>query len=342
MLTDNKYMARCIELARNGMGNVSPNPMVGAVLVHNDKIIGEGYHRKYGEAHAEVNAIASVKDERLLAESTLYVNLEPCSHYGKTPPCSQLIIEKKIPHVVIATLDPFPEVSGRGVKMLKAAGVQVTVGVLEKEAVDLNKRFIWFHEHKSPYVILKWAQSADGYMDKKNRLPEETPVQISSAATRRMVHKLRSEVDAIMVGRGTAALDNPSLTTRYWSGKNPTRIVVDRLLKISPDSRLYDGSAPTIIFTDQVFVSHPNVDFVLLNRTEDILLQVKNELYRRDLQTLMVEGGSLLLDRFLQSGVNEVRVETSSLWMGNGVQAPDVVIPLKKIRKMDDSVIRYF
>lgn len=342
MLIDNKYMARCIQLARNGMGNVSPNPMVGAVLVHNDKIIGEGYHRKYGEAHAEVNAIASVKNERLLTESTLYVNLEPCSHYGKTPPCSQLIIEKKIPHVVIATLDPFPEVSGRGVKMLQAAGIQVTTGILEKQAIELNKRFIWFHEHKSPYVILKWAQSADGYMDEYGRLPEVAPIQISSPATRRLVHKLRSEVDAIMVGRNTACLDNPSLTTRYWSGRNPTRILVDRLLKISPNSSLYDGAAPTIIFTNQMPEPHPNVDFVLLNTTEDILFQVKKELYLRNLQTLMVEGGAFLLDCFLQSGVNEVRVETSSLWMENGVPAPKVAMPLKECRKMDNSVIRYF
>jgi diaminohydroxyphosphoribosylaminopyrimidine deaminase/5-amino-6-(5-phosphoribosylamino)uracil reductase len=337
-----KYMARCIQLARCGEGNVSPNPMVGAVIVHNHKIIGEGYHRKCGEAHAEVNAIASVKDQSLLANATIYVSLEPCSHYGKTPPCSLLIIEKKIPKVVIATLDPFPEVSGRGVNMLREAGIEVTVGVLEQKAQDLNKRFFWFHTHKQPYIILKWAESADGYMDIKRETPETAPIQLSTEVTRRRVHKLRSEVDAIMVGRRTALLDCPSLTTRYWFGKNPTRILVDRNLSIPQTSPLYNGDAPTLIFTFAAHTTHPNVEFILLDETESIIEQVKSTLYSKNLHTLMVEGGAFLLNLFLDEGVNEIRIERTTKQIKEGVSAPIVTYPVTKIEKDDHSIFYFY
>ena len=337
-----KYMARCIQLARCGEGNVSPNPMVGAVIVHNHKIIGEGYHRKCGEAHAEVNAVASVKDKSLLAAATIYVSLEPCSHYGKTPPCSLLIIEHKIPKVVIATLDPFPEVSGRGVKMLREAGVEVIVGILEQEAQALNKRFFWFHTQKQPFVILKWAESADGFIDKHRDTSDVPPVQLSTAVTRRRVHKLRAEVDAIMVGRRTARLDCPSLTTRHWEGKNPTRILVDRNLSIPQTSPLYNGAAPTLIFTTVPHATHPNVEFIQLNETDPIIEQVKAVLYRKNLHTLMVEGGALLLNAFLETGVNEVRVERSTKIIGAGVVAPSVAYPLDRIVQEDDSTYYFY
>lgn len=339
---DEKYMARCIQLARNGLGSVSPNPMVGAVLVYDGKIIGEGYHRKYGEAHAEVNAISSVKDEGILSKATLYVNLEPCSHYGKTPPCSKLIIAKNIARVVIGTLDPFHEVSGRGVSMLRSAGIDVTVGVLEKESLTLNERFFFFHKHKSPYILLKWAQSADGFIDSARLAPDIPPVIISSPATRRMVHKLRSEVDAIMVGRNTALMDNPSLTVRFWTGRNPVRILVDRHLQIRRDTLLYDGSAPTLIFTSVEPDPHPNVEFIPLDASEDILLQVRRVLYERNIHTLMVEGGAIVLNAFLKQGVNEARMEISDKWIEKGVKAPFVNYKEMNAVKMADSMIHYF
>lgn len=337
-----KYMARCIQLARCGEANVSPNPMVGAVIVHNGKIIGEGYHRKCGEAHAEVNAITSVKDASLLKESTIYVSLEPCSHYGKTPPCSQLIIDKKIPRVIVATLDPFPEVAGRGIRMLREAGVEVTVGVLEQEARILNKRFFWFHMHKQPYVILKWAESAEGYMDEKRESALMPPVQLSTVVTRRKVHKLRAEVDAIMVGRNTATLDKPSLTTRHWCGKNPIRILVDRYLSIAQDAPLYNGSAPTIIFTAIKNASHPNVEFMLIDDAQDILEQVKSVLYQRNIHTLMVEGGALLLNKFIEQGVNEIRVERATKHINQGVLAPVISYPIAKVEQVDGASLFYY
>ncbi|MDR2473665.1 MAG: bifunctional diaminohydroxyphosphoribosylaminopyrimidine deaminase/5-amino-6-(5-phosphoribosylamino)uracil reductase RibD, partial [Tannerella sp.] len=241
------FIQRCLELASHGAGNVAPNPMVGAVIVHNGLIIGEGFHRRYGEAHAEVNAIASVKDESLLKESTLYVNLEPCSHYGKTPPCAQLIIEKQIPRVVIACEDPFEAVAGRGVKMLREAGIEVVTGVMESEAKALNKYFITAHTKRRPYIILKWAESADGFVDKIRNDRSEPPVKLSSTLTRMLVHKLRSDVQAIMVGTNTAILDNPSLKVSHWVGKSPVRIVFDRYGRIPHDSKLFDGTAETIV-----------------------------------------------------------------------------------------------
>jgi riboflavin biosynthesis protein RibD len=226
--TDEKFMRRALQLASLGSGNVSPNPMVGAVIVCEGKIIGEGFHRLCGRAHAEVNAINSVKDEALLKRSTIYVTLEPCSHWGKTPPCSKLIIEKGIPNVVIGTLDPFPEVSGRGVRMLENAGVTVKCGVLEKECKELNKFFFTSLLNHRPYVLLKWAQTADGYIDRHREAGDDKPLIISNQFNSIAVHKLRSEVDAIMVGTTTAEKDNPSLTVRKWDGKNPLRVLIDR------------------------------------------------------------------------------------------------------------------
>lgn len=342
MSADNKFMERCIQLARYGKGSVSPNPMVGAVIVYNGKIIGEGYHRKYGEAHAEVNAIRSVKDERLLPDSTLYVSLEPCSHYGKTPPCANLIIEKKIPRVVIACLDPFPKVAGRGVKLLKDAGVEVTVGVMEKEALELNEHFIWFHKHKSPYIIVKWAQSADGYMDKFRVSSDESPVVFSTSVTRRLVHKLRTEIDAILIGANTAILDNPSLSARYWNGKSPIRIVLDPDLEIPRTARIYDGSVSTYIFTEKVPQSHQAVCFIPLTRGKDRIKNIKDFLYQKNIQTLVVEGGSRTLRGFFEEGVNEAKIEYSEKWLGGGVKAPFLISSPAKTLSFMGSIIRIF
>lgn len=323
MQVDKKYMLRCLELARHGIGKVSPNPMVGSVIVYDGKIIGEGYHRIYGEAHAEVNAIASVKDTSLLKKSTLYVNLEPCSHYGKTPPCAELIIQKQIPHVVIGCVDPYPEVSGRGVRMLQQAGIEVVTGVMEKEAYALNKVYMTNQVSKRPYIYLKWAQSADGFIDKIRENASIKPVILSSSNMLQRVHKKRAEVSAIMVGTRTALLDNPSLTVRYWYGTSPVRVVLDRNLAIPSGYHLLDGSQQTLVFTQKTKSSIPNVEYITIDYSKDVLGQVLSHLYSRRLNSLLVEGGSFLLKHFLQEGLwDEIQIETAPLLLGNGVTAP--------------------
>ena len=325
MVVEEKYMARCIELARGGEGYTAPNPMVGAVIVHKGKIIGEGFHRKCGEAHAEVNAIASVRDEALLRDSTIYVSLEPCSHYGKTPPCAELIIKKGIPRVVVGTLDPFPEVSGRGIRMLREAGIEVVTGVLEEEARALNSAFMTFQIRKRPYIYLKWAQSADGFMDACRADASEPPVLLSSAETLRRVHRLRSEVAAIMVGTRTALLDNPSLTVRHWTGHSPVRMVLDRTLKLPAGSHLLDGTVRTVVFTAVEAESRPNVEYVRVDFGQEVLPQVLQYLYVQKLNSLMVEGGAELLESFLDAGLwDEAWVETAPVALGTGVKAPVV------------------
>jgi diaminohydroxyphosphoribosylaminopyrimidine deaminase/5-amino-6-(5-phosphoribosylamino)uracil reductase len=299
--------------------------MVGAVIVHDNRIIGEGFHRKAGEAHAEVNAIASVRDPSLLCRSTLYVNLEPCSHYGKTPPCAELIIRKQIPRVVVGCLDPFPEVSGEGVRRLREAGVEVVTGVMEREARLLNKVFITFHERRRPYVYLKWAQSADGYIDRIRTDGSVPPVVFSTPETRRRVHKLRSEVAAIMVGTRTALLDNPSLSVRHWAGVSPVRVVPDRRLCIPPDYRLLDGTIPTLVFAGRTAQNRRNVEYVLTDYDRPVLPQVLDALYARKLDSLLVEGGSALLTRFLEEDLwDEAQVEVSPVCLKEGVKAPSL------------------
>jgi diaminohydroxyphosphoribosylaminopyrimidine deaminase/5-amino-6-(5-phosphoribosylamino)uracil reductase len=287
--------------------------MVGAVIVCDGQVIGEGYHRRAGEGHAEVNAIAAVRRQELLRRSTLYVSLEPCSHYGKTPPCAELLIEKKIPRVVVGCFDPFPTVSGRGIRRLRDAGVEVVTGVLEKEARALNKVFITCHERQRPYIFLKWAQSADGFIDRIRTDASTPPVIFSSPASRRAVHKLRSEVAAVMVGRRTAELDNPALTVRYWSGRQPLRLVLGQPV-LPPDAHLSDGSVETLFFSEE------NLDYAL-----PVLPQVMAELYRRKLDSLLVEGGAALLTSFIKAGLwDEVRIETAPFMLCDGVKAPSL------------------
>lgn len=317
------YMARCIELAKGGRGSACPNPLVGAVIVHNGKIIGEGFHRRYGEAHAEVNAIASVRDESLLRDSTMYVSLEPCSHYGKTPPCAELIIRKKIPRVVVGCLDPYPSVSGRGVRMLREAGVEVVTGVMEKEAHVLNKAFMTLQTQGRPYVILKWAQSEDGFIDRLRTDASIPPVALSSPEMFRKVHKLRSEVDAIMVGTGTALLDNPSLTVRHWAGDSPVRVVLDRRLSIPAAYHLLDGSVRTLVFTEASDVNGKNVEYILIDFARPVIRQVLEQLARRKIGSLLVEGGARLIRHFVEENLwDEARVETAPVRLEEGVRAP--------------------
>ena len=325
-MEEEKYMRRCIELAGNGLCNVAPNPMVGAVIVCDGRIIGEGYHIRCGEAHAEVNAIRSVKDESLLRRSTIYVSLEPCSHYGKTPPCADLIIEKQIPRIVVGCQDPFPEVAGRGIQKLRDAGREVIVGILEKECKHLIRRFITFNTLHRPYITLKWAESADRFIDIERT--DGKPVVLSSPLTAMLVHKKRAETAAIMVGRRTALLDNPSLTVRNWYGRNPIRIVLDRTLSLPDELRIFDGEVPTLVFTEKKRSEKPekkNITYVTIDFSRDPLVQIMQELYQRKIQSLLVEGGSRLLQSFIDDGLwDEAFVEKCPAKLHSGVKAPTI------------------
>ena len=302
------YLHRCIQLARLGQGNVAPNPMVGAVLVHNHRIIGEGYHQQYGKAHAEVNCIASVKEENkhLLSQATLYVSLEPCAHFGKTPPCADLIIEKKIPQVVIGCRDPFNEVNGKGIEKLLAAGVTVQWGVLEADCKELNRRFFTFHTQHRPFVILKWAQSADGKIAGEN---SSSRVYISNAFSNRLVHQWRSKEMAIVVGTNTALNDDPQLSTRLWPGKSPVRVVVDSDLRLPASLRIFNGEVPTIIFNRHKHSlpfekwaagSRKGVQFYQVTEDVSLVQQMLNGLYHLGIQSILVEGGAFCSSRLLK------------------------------------------
>lgn len=334
-MEEEKYIKRCIKLAMNGLCNAAPNPMVGAVIVHQGKIIGEGYHVRCGEAHAEVNAIRSVKKPELLKESCIYVSLEPCSHYGKTPPCADLIIEKQIPRIVIGCQDPFAKVAGSGIRKLKEAGREVIVGVLEEECRQLIRRFITFHTHQRPFITLKWAESADGYID--IRRTEGCPVKLSSPLTSMLVHKRRAEHSAVLVGTCTAMLDNPSLTVRNWYGKSPVRIVIDRLLKLPASLHLFDGSEPTLVFTEKEQKSQHNLEFIQTDFSKSLLTQLTDLLYKRNLQSLLVEGGRALHQSFLDAGLwDEIVIEQCPQVLHEGVEAP--AIPPHTLKESE----RYF
>lgn len=326
MEVDERYMRRALELAAHGLGNVSPNPMVGAVIVAPDgKIIGEGYHRRYGEGHAEVNAVASVPDHELLREATMYVTLEPCSHYGKTPPCAKLIIDKRIPRVVVGAGDPNEKVCGRGIAMLREAGVEVVTGVLAEESRRLNAAFMTAHSCHRPFVTLKWAQSADGYLDIK-RLPEEPAAAISSPLGRLAVHRLRAIHDGILVGSGTVLADNPLLDSRLWGGRSPRPVILDRRHSVTADYR--------ILSRDPIIIdSHEGV--------ADILAQ----LYAYGITSLLVEGGPTVLQSFIDSGIWDVaRVETSPVSIGpqGAAPAPRLAATSNKTFPLDHSLITIY
>lgn len=329
MSTDSEYMHRCLQLAQKGAGFVQPNPLVGAVIVHNGKIIGEGYHRRFGEAHAEVNAVNAVKNTSLLRESTLYVSLEPCSHHGKTPPCAELLVSKKIPRVVVATADPNPKVSGKGIEILRKNGIEVTVGVLEKEAREQNRVFFVNQTLNRPYVTLKWAQSADGFMDNCRTAGDgKYPAQLSNAITQSIVHKFRTQVAAIMVGTNTALLDNPQLTARKWYGQNPVRVVIDRMHKIPQSHTLFRPDAPTIVFCGALPAdekAYHGATFIPIDFSADVPAQILSHLYERNLASVLVEGGAGLLSSFITQNLwDEAFVEISAKKLGSGVKAPDI------------------
>lgn len=322
-------MSRCVQLARNGLGRTYPNPIVGSVIVHDDRIIGEGWHQKAGQAHAEVNAVNSVKDKSLLSKSAIYVSLEPCSHYGKTPPCSNLIIDSGIKKVVIGTVDPFSEVSGRGIKKLFEAGCEVVVGVLEEACQDLNKRFFKFHTDNRPYIILKWAESKDGFLSPKSQEGQKTrePVWITNKYSKQLVHKWRAEEQAIMVGTNTAVADNPMLNARMWKGSSPIRVVLDQNLRIPKDSHLFDGSIKTIVLCGKPSSEKPseNVIFENLSFQENLVEQVCEVLYKHEIQSVIIEGGRQTLQTFIDSGTwDEARVFTGSIEFQEGIEAPKI------------------
>ncbi|WP_044204052.1 bifunctional diaminohydroxyphosphoribosylaminopyrimidine deaminase/5-amino-6-(5-phosphoribosylamino)uracil reductase RibD [Flammeovirga sp. OC4] len=318
---DKKYMYRALQLAQKGMGSVSPNPMVGAVIVYKDRIIGEGYHKKYGEPHAEPNAIASVKeeDQQFLTEADMYVTLEPCSHYGKTPPCADLIVRTKLKNVYVCNLDPNPLVAGRGIKKMTDAGIHVETGILEEEGLEVNKRFFKTMVHNKPYVTLKYAQTADGFVARENYDSK----WISNGLSRQLVHKMRAEEDAIMVGSNTAKHDNPTLNTRDWAGKNPLRVVVDREHKLNQSLGLFDNELKTICYTTSFDEENENLAFIPLGKDtffEDLL----TDLMGRKVRSVIVEGGSRLLTQFINKGLwDEAHIFTSSTTtFGKGIEAP--------------------
>lgn len=324
------YIQRCIQLAKLGAGNVAPNPMVGAVLVHDGVIIGEGYHMQYGEAHAEVNCINSVPEnlKSQTSNSTLYVSLEPCAHFGKTPPCSNLIIEQQIKKVVVGCRDTFKEVDGKGIEQLKAAGVEVVVDVLKDDCLQLNKRFFVFHNHHRPYIILKFAQTADGFIGKTTPNPskggERERLIISNEFTNKLVHQWRSEEAAILVGTNTALHDNPSLTNRLGYGKNPVRLVIDKQLKLPSTLQLFNQEVKTIVFTELKNEVNQETEFVQLHSASSVIQQILQYCYNHHLQSILVEGGAQLLQSFINENLwDEARIITNeNLFVQNGVAAP--------------------
>ena len=333
-------MRRALQLARQGAGHTSPNPMVGAVIVDPvGTVIGEGWHRQCGEGHAEVNAVAIVSDPSLLKNCTIYVTLEPCSHYGKTPPCAKLLIERGIPRVVVGTLDPFAEVSGRGVAMLREAGVEVVVGVLEEECRALNCRFMTAHTTGRPWVQLKWAQTVDGFI----ALPPEAgenPLRMSTPVTMRLMHRQRALCDAIVVGAATARIDDPSLTTRYWPGKSPVRVVLSRRLSIPDNLKLLNDGKPTIVYNGVENEKRDAVEYVKMDTTDPVAWLT--DLYCRGITSVMVEGGADVLQQMIDARAwDEARIEVSPRRVGQGTAAPTIKGNVQAQYLIDGNKITY-
>lgn len=343
MENDERFMLRCIELAQSAQGLTYPNPMVGSVIVHDGQIIGEGYHRKAGEPHAEVNAIASVKHRELLKDSTLYVCLEPCAHFGRTPPCAQLIIDTQIPRVVVGCIDTFSKVSGKGIEMLQKAGIEVVTGILEKECRHLNRRFFTFHEKNRPFVILKWAESADGFVDAK-RDANEAPVWLTDEDCRRLVHKQRAEEQAIMIGVNTANMDNPSLTARLWSGNQPLRIVVDPHLRADRNLTLFNDGGKTLVInglkdTIEGNTEYRRIDFSGGEAPEKIL----QLLYEMNIQSVIIEGGPTTLNAFIEHSLwDEAYVYRSAIQLGAGVAAPKLSASPINCKSVNSNILHFY
>ena len=337
-----QYMHRCLELACKGGGHVAPNPMVGSVLVHEGRIIGEGWHQQYGQPHAEVNCFDSVQpaDRHLIRESTLYVSLEPCAHHGKTPPCAALVVRQKVKEVVVACEDPFAKVAGKGIAMIREAGIPVHIGVLEQEARKLNKRFFTYHQHKRPYITLKWAQSADGYI-----APEAgRKVMLSNALSQRWVHRMRSEEQAILVGYRTAQLDNPYLTNRFFGTQQPLRIIVDTKHTLPKDLHVKTDGLPTIIYTRNYTGNEGAVSYVQLPEIGDLIRDLLQDLYERGINSLIVEGGTKTLQSFIHEGLwDEAFCIETPVILGSGTLAPVLQAAIKKERIiLEDNIIQQY
>lgn len=318
MHPNERYIKRCLQLAINGLGKTYPNPLVGCVIVKNHKIIGEGWHRKAGKAHAEVDALDHLTPGTSAEGATVYVNLEPCSHVGRTPPCANRLVAEKVAKVVICNTDPNPLVAGSGIKILKDAGIEVISGVLEAEGRELNKRFFHFHEKKRPYIIVKWAESSDGFIAGK-----EGRTAISDELHRYTVHRWRSEEAAILVGSNTAQTDNPALSVRYWTGNSPLRIIIDRKGKLNPSLKIFDQSQASLFLSEQEIPGYDHLQFKMGNEW-DWLQQLMDELYQRGVQSILVEGGKEVIEGFHQQGlIDEVRVYTNpELTLGDGISSP--------------------
>lgn len=345
-MTHTFFMQRCLDLAAQGIGNVAPNPPVGAVIVYQNRIIGEGYHQQYGQAHAEPNAINSVlpQDKHLLSQSTLYVSLEPCSHFGKTPPCSDLIIKTGIPKVVIASPDPFELVNGQGIEKLRAAGIEVTIDILQTEANWLMRRFLTYHQHQRPYIILKWAQTANHFIAPTNKQQQ----WISNSFAKMLTHRWRTEEQAILVGTNTALADNPQLTARLWIGKQPLRLVIDRYGRLqNKPLHLLDNSLPTVVFTQthpNQNVNQANLQYIPINFEHQPLQQILHFLYQQKIQSVIVEGGAALLNSFIDANLwDEARVFTAPIYWDNGLTAPLLSnAKLHQKQKIDDNCLTIF
>lgn len=332
MIIHEQFMQRCLDLAVRGLGDVAPNPMVGCVIVHDGEIIGEGYHQKCGEAHAEVNAINSVANQDLIKNSTLYVNLEPCSHFGKTPPCADLILRKQIPRVVIGSYDPNPLVAGKGIEKLRSAGVEVITEILKAEADFLNRRFITFHSKHRPYIFLKWAQSADGFM----ALNEPKQFWLTNSESKKLTHKWRTEEQGILVGRNTVEVDDCELTARLWKGNNPTRIVIDRNLILPEDRKIFNAEANTIVFNETANKTDNHIHFIKIDFTTDTLQQILHVLYKLHIQSVTIEGGPATLQQFISANLwDEARIFTTQHLLKDGKSAP-----LLKGKLIDETKIK--
>ncbi|WP_420553217.1 bifunctional diaminohydroxyphosphoribosylaminopyrimidine deaminase/5-amino-6-(5-phosphoribosylamino)uracil reductase RibD [Tenacibaculum aiptasiae] len=343
-----KYIKRCLELAEKGIGTARPNPSVGAVVVYQDRIIGEGYTSAYGGNHAEVNAIHAVKNKEQLKEATIYVTLEPCSHYGKTPPCADLIVRSQIPNVVIGCIDTNSLVAGKGVERLRKAGCSVTVGMLEKECKEQHKRFFTVQNKKRPYIILKWAETNDGFVAPMTK-DEQKPVWISNQYSQQLVHKWRSEEHAILVGTNTVIADNPSLTARSWTGHNPIRIVLDKNLRISQEANVFDGNVKTILVTEtreeerQISEEKENVIYEEIDFKTNIPQQICEVLQKHHIQSVIVEGGTKTLQTFIDAELwDEARVFVGNTEFGNGVKAPEIKGKIINKESIDNDVLKIY
>ncbi len=345
--TDEKYMLRCIEIAKNGIGTTAPNPSVGAIVVHNGKIIGEGFTSPFGGAHAEVNAIGSVKNKALLPHSILYVTLEPCSHHGKTPPCADLVLRHNIPRVVIGLRDPHIKVAGKGIQKLKDGGCEVHTGIMEKACRLHHKRFLKFHEEHRPYIILKWAQTSDGFMapESHERDSVAQPYWITNKASRQRVHFWRSQEQGILVGTNTVLADNPKLNVRLWSGKSPIPLVMDRLLKIPSDFHVLNGAVPAIVLTETVDKKRYTKEnaYAMIDFSKPLPEQICNQCYKASITSLFIEGGARTLRSFIDSDLwDEARVFTGNQSFQEGLKAPTLPITPTVTENLSDDILNIY